>query len=446
MMDTKEFTVKNRTKQIFILSMLIVLVADFITQMQEGQHFATIYYDYGYTHWYDFFQPYINAQTMTDSYAGEIYPPLGMLIFRILKPFMSFDYQFGDHTFARNDPAMVQLFMTITVTTAVAYAWIVSNQVRGSKPIRFLMAICSVLVFPFLFGMERGNTILFALIFLMLFAFYKDSENKVIRELSLVALALSAALKMYPAIFGLILLAEKRYKEALRCVLYGLILYLLPFAFFGGFSQIAVMVKNIAGFSGDEKLHFIYFPELLAPLRLLLLHESADTGIVLMIPTWAEVLSTWAPLLLAIIAVFVLKERWKKWFVLMLPLCSLPGISTVYTFLFMMIPLVMLMNQERIRPLNYAYLAPTCMAMLPITYSISVPTYISYYNKIEMFLTLSGYDKLCVDSTEKLSVCVFLSYLATSVLFVIVLADCILTLANNRKHPVKDIGLTPDFT
>ena len=42
----------------------------------------------------------------------------------------------------------------------------------------------------------------------MFFIFFKDSEYPVIKELSYIALALSAGIKLYPAIFGLSLIID----------------------------------------------------------------------------------------------------------------------------------------------------------------------------------------------------------------------------------------------
>ena len=41
--------------------------------------------------------------------------------------------------------------------------------------------------------------------------------------------ALAAGLKLYPAIFGLLLLFDKKYKEAIRLVVYGILAVVIPF-------------------------------------------------------------------------------------------------------------------------------------------------------------------------------------------------------------------------
>ncbi len=79
------------------------------------------------------------------------------------------------------------------------------------------------------FAFERGNLVLYAMVFLMIGLALRDSSNKAFRELSLVMVAVSAGFKLYPALFGFLWIAEKRYKEAARLVVYGLASFLSHF-------------------------------------------------------------------------------------------------------------------------------------------------------------------------------------------------------------------------
>lgn len=78
------------------------------------------------------------------------------------------------------------------------------------------------------------------------YAFYlKDSSKKAYREAALILIAVCAGLKIYPAICGLIYLKEKRWKEAVRLVLYGLICFFFPFVFFGGAIGMQTFIENL---------------------------------------------------------------------------------------------------------------------------------------------------------------------------------------------------------
>lgn len=72
------------------------------------------------------------------------------------------------------------------------------------------------------------------LILLMYACAWMDSEKKAEKEAALILIAFAAGLKLYPAIWGVFYLAEKRYKEAIRLIIYGILLFFLPFIFFQG--------------------------------------------------------------------------------------------------------------------------------------------------------------------------------------------------------------------
>ena len=80
-----------------------------------------------------------------------------------------------------------------------------------------------IVSYPVMFCLERGNILILSVVFAMFFIFFKDSDNKFIKELSYISLAMSAGIKIYPAVFGLTLIIEKKYKEALRLLFYGFI-------------------------------------------------------------------------------------------------------------------------------------------------------------------------------------------------------------------------------
>lgn len=72
------------------------------------------------------------------------------------------------------------------------------------------------------------------LILLMYACAWMDSVKKAEKEAALILIAFAAGLKLYPAIWGVFYLAEKRYKEAIRLIIYGILLFFLPFIFFQG--------------------------------------------------------------------------------------------------------------------------------------------------------------------------------------------------------------------
>jgi hypothetical protein len=126
---------------------------------------------------------------------------------------------------------LVFLFYSIFLTLAFLYAvklWQKHGRYR-------LLFICLLLSTPFFAGVyERGNSCLIVVILLLIALNWRDSESKIKRELALILIGVCAGIKIYPAIFGLLYLKEKRWKEAIRLIIYGIILFFGPFIFFLG--------------------------------------------------------------------------------------------------------------------------------------------------------------------------------------------------------------------
>ncbi len=103
---------------------------------------------------------------------------------------------------------------------------------------------------------ERGNIVLFTLMFLVYALYFKDSENKVKRELALIFIAVAAGFKIYPAIMGLLYLKEKRWKEAARLLVYGILFFFVPFLFTGGIRGMVQYISILQATAEDTALRF----------------------------------------------------------------------------------------------------------------------------------------------------------------------------------------------
>ena len=124
--------------------------------------------------------------------------------------------------------------------------------IKGKENI-FKLAGLILLSAPFIYAVMRGNTIYFALIFLVAFLICKDSKNAVIRELSYIFLAISGAIKIYPLFFGVFLLKKKKILESLRVAIYfGIIFGLSFFLFKGGLDHADNFIDHLGGFMSNE--------------------------------------------------------------------------------------------------------------------------------------------------------------------------------------------------
>ena len=142
---------------------------------------------------------------------------------------------------------------------------------RAYKPCEpVLLTLCLAMSGVMIYTIERGNSVLNVMVMLLLALELRDSETAWKREAALVLIAVAAGFKIYPCVFGLLYVFEKRWKETARLLIYGVVLFFAPFAWFSGVEgfkqflwnhqQIQTMVRDdyltsipsVLGFIGAE--------------------------------------------------------------------------------------------------------------------------------------------------------------------------------------------------
>lgn len=183
-----------------------------------------------------------------------------------------------------------------------------------------------------IYCIDRGNQVTIAAGFLFAFLMTYRSENKLYRHIGYICLAVSAAMKLFPAIFGVLILQEKRWKEACAAILYGLAACFLPFLWLKG------------GAIENMKFYLIALQE----------HARiyAGGGIGLLsktvfgqIPPALSVL----PYMIAGLALLLCGahvREWKKLTLLTLCMLLTSGQQSKYNYVFLFYPFVLFLNDE----------------------------------------------------------------------------------------------------
>ena len=236
----------------------------------------------GTDHWSGFFWfnlgeaiPYRYADTGMDFYHSieylkgnnpyeqwhVIYPPLANLMFKVLFHMVPDEQKnaWTDEFMAsvamrksENDlrvwmPTAMLFIVFFLLMSLLTYSIIVNYDGRR---FRGVMAFSAMFSYGYLYALERGNIVILAMTTALLFVLYHDSDVPWVREAALLSLAVSANLKLYPAVFGIILLYEKRWKDAIRTVIYGVLLFVLPcLVFKNGLNNIPMFLNNVKGFA-----------------------------------------------------------------------------------------------------------------------------------------------------------------------------------------------------
>lgn len=143
-------------------------------------------------------------------------------------------------------PGALHVFVYYSIFSALVFYLAVSltGQRNRKKDLLIFVLLMMSCVF-FGSGYLTGNSTMLVLGLLAAGLRLKDSETPWKRETGLVLLAVCNAMKLYPAVFGLLFLQEKRYKELLRLILYSLLLVILPFGFYGGISGFQAWIRRL---------------------------------------------------------------------------------------------------------------------------------------------------------------------------------------------------------
>ena len=172
----------------------------------------------------------------------------------------------------------IVLFFLVCIISIIA---IVIKKYRLDLKDSLKIAICISFSAPFVYAIMRGNTIYFALIFLLIFLLLYDSESAWAREIAYLSLAIAGAIKIYPLFFGVFLLRKKKIWASARVAIYFFVIFSLSFGFFqGGSADVNPFVENLQGFMSDS--------ERLMSLRNLSLASLLYKAVYLVSPAAAE--------------------------------------------------------------------------------------------------------------------------------------------------------------
>lgn len=244
---------------------------------------------------------------------------------------------------------VLMIFVVVSVATIVFLYESIRTYKNGSTLLRVMTAAALSLSFPVLLSLERGNSIIASLVFMMLFLCFFESDNKVLREAAYISLAIAAAIKLTPAILGVILIIQKRWKDALRTIVYGFVFFFLPFLFLkGGMNNLPLFMRNLA-------FQLMKYKDTEGCTLLgCLLHYDVDYSDQL-----RSICSivTIVICLLLLVSAFFIKRSSNRILLLCLIMIILPSHSANYTIIYMIPALIALLNETDKKPIDKIILA-----------------------------------------------------------------------------------------
>lgn len=224
----------NPRKFIFLITMWIGIVLFFLLGLaSHGAHVLSSLHNFTNDTFMDFFN---SIQYERHPYEAKvIYPPLANTFYYLIHALIPNDIFIQGSIAIRDSQIgrMIIILYTI-VTMFLLYFAITKLDQKSSPNMQMLFFFTMLFSAPMLYTLERANLIIVALIFMIFFCAYYESDKKILRHFAFMSLAIAASIKIYPAILGLLLIRDKRWKDTFICIIYGILLFFIPFSLFGG--------------------------------------------------------------------------------------------------------------------------------------------------------------------------------------------------------------------
>ncbi|MBQ8140332.1 MAG: DUF2029 domain-containing protein [Clostridia bacterium] len=349
-LETKKVKRKRTPAEIFAILMASSFTVYILFYIFYGQaSFVDVFMLRTQDLFMDFFNSVRDASQGAEVYTDRhvIYPPMANLIYLICSRFIPSAYNHSEWVnrldWIKYTEAIFFIVLFTLFFVIILYS-LFREFIAGGKKSKLAFAFFAVFNVPVLYMLERGNMILFCFISLMIYAFTYNSENKVYREIGLIALAFAFSIKLYPVIFGWFLLVDKRFKEAIRCAVYGVLMLIIPSFFFGGPACFVEIFKNITSFSSGSSVNSISV-------------IAGYSGIPYAV--WNALAYVWCFVCIACFAAapFIHKEKWKLWMLGIIVILVVPSLTSIYVWAFMLIPIILLSNSGNLKKKDWFFFA-----------------------------------------------------------------------------------------
>lgn len=368
---------------IFLLTFSII-VAGLYTFVNHGNNMQYLYFRNSIKNplnnlGMDFYNSLLFAEHGTYQTVIAIYPPLNYLLYLPLAKCVPEIVQQGIKDIGSmgsfiSTQSSLMLFLYVTMGEIILLEYILLSLLKGyglGKSKRKLNMLVAVGIFfsgPVIHAAERGNNAFWITFLVGCFFLWYHSESKIRRKIAIFSLVVASTLKFYPVFFGIILLKERKWKDILKCFLYGCILFFVPFLFFGGIEGIIAYFQLFFTFvnkngSGAEFLRI----DLDNILQTFLIVSNT-------FPVYFnEYKSIVKIIILAFIAInaYASKSTWRTCLSLTLFCVLFPSFNFYYAAMLYWIPACLFITSNEKRKRDYIYAIAFFLVLAAFPYDIS---------------------------------------------------------------------------
>lgn len=345
---------KIRPKTVFYIICLINIIAITIALLtSKGQFLSEIIWDAKHQIFSDFLYP-IGLVRNPNPYNinnldGE-YPALAYFIFYII------DIIIPAEIINSTVDTWYLLFYSVSLCLCTfIITWIIGRMVKNTYD-SFAICIVFFLSLPFAYAtIKSGNIIIYTLVLVTLSMYLRNSKSTAMRELSLILLAIAAGIKITPAVLGVLWLKEKRWKEVLHLVIYGIFFFFVPFLFFSK-DAFPMFLEIITSVSAKP----IPRPESIPGVFI----ELGDvTGLGLNIGYTIGQLVSFIFLVVVLFIFFTCETDWKSLLLLVSLMVVFVNGSYPYTMQYYLIPMIYLVLDDTVSYKVFDYIEASLFAL-----------------------------------------------------------------------------------
>lgn len=276
--------------------------------------------------------------------AGAPFPPFAYMMYYflwILNPTRGID--FGDwegFKYYENNLTFFLLYNVIQIILLVYAVRKVLCAETEEKRMIFLFSI--TMSYPILAtSLQRGNSVLLTTVVLILAWYFIEKRDFLKKEFALILIAVAAGLKMYPALTGIYLIKKREKESIIRLLLYGALIFFIPFLFFGGMNSLKNLIQNYISRMGTNEPHLCTFKGLAYFIFNEYFNLKNETAM-----SCAGLFSN-LMLILLLFFFFITKIRWKEILYLTGIFSAYIPTGWMYTSIYMLAPLLFFLSSYK---------------------------------------------------------------------------------------------------
>lgn len=304
---------------------------------------------------------------------------------------------------------MLYLFL---VLFAVVVLYRMNRSVLRRNELRIqdeLVVFLTVVSFPSVYCIEMGSIVGLCLALVMFFILFRNAEKRLLRELSLVLLGLSASIAPYTLVFALLLLDKKDKKSIIafgKTVVYFVVLFVCP-AFFTGFRNMLTYVTSFISIVPDG-----YTAGNMSIANLLVFFGISSSAILYIVTILTEAI--------AVLCVFKLPSMWHKTAAIAYIILNIFGVSENTIAVFIFIPFIFLLAEKKHKAMDWLYFAAFTLLITPL------PAWY-YFDKTNFTVFLSALGLPAIDAANNL-----FSLAAVQMIFVLIVCQTVKGLSKKK--------------